>query len=30
MVKIGGDSGRYWRVSRNLLTVVDPATIKVV
>jgi hypothetical protein len=29
LVKLGGDNGRYWRgVSRRLLTVVDPARVR--
>ena len=27
-VRLGGDNGRYWRVARSLITVVDPARIR--
>ena len=29
VTKLGGNGGRYWRATFNLLTVVDPSTIKV-
>jgi hypothetical protein len=27
-VRLGGDNGRYWRVSRSMLTVIDPAWVR--
>lgn len=28
VTRLGGDNGRYWRVNRRLLTVIDPARVR--
>jgi hypothetical protein len=27
-VQLGGDNGRYWRVGRSMITVIDPARVR--